>query len=60
MLIVKTMANLVVARGVNYDRKDCPKLKHTLKVVNRASTSVTMSIVKTTVSYTMSAVIMML
>ncbi len=60
MLIVKTMADLVVARGVNYDRKACPKLKHNLKVVNRASTSVTMSIVQTTVSYTMSAVIMML
>jgi len=60
MLIVKTMANLAVARGVNYDRKACLKLKHTLKVVNRASMSVTMSIEKTTVSYTMSAVIIML
>jgi hypothetical protein len=60
MLIVKAKANLAVGSGVNYDGKACRKMKHTLKVVNRASMSVTMSIVQTTVSYTMSAVIMIL
>ncbi len=60
MIVVKAKANLVVARGANYDRKACRKMKHTLKVVNRASMSVTMAIVQTTVSYTLSTVIMML